>query len=196
MSRRLRAPLPSSDDTSVSPLIAAVTTDPATRWQALFGSSPPERMPAWIAQAVAWKEQALEQGDVAPHIQRDLRIIAADAGASRTHLPAKPTDPSRGLPMVHDALSDLPTGASCIRPTRKTAAPLPTASSQLLPGTRLVKSHGGKTHVVEVTVGGMLYDGVLFASLSAVAKAITGTHWNGLLFFGLRKRKTYPARVA
>lgn len=73
---------------------------------------------------------------------------------------------------------------------------MPPAASQLLPGTRLVKAYGGKTHVVEVAKGGMLYEGQLYASLSAVAKVITGTHWNGLLFFGLRKRKVYPAKVA
>jgi hypothetical protein len=66
-------------------------------------------------------------------------------------------------------------------------ASLPPASSQLTPGTRLVKAYGGRNHVVEVTDAGMLYEGQLFRSLSAVAKAITGTHWNGLLFFGLRR---------
>ena len=59
-----------------------------------------------------------------------------------------------------------------------------------------MKSHGGRNHVVEVTATGFTYEGQLFGSLSAVAKHITGTHWNGLLFFGLRRRKTYPAKVA
>ena len=79
-------------------------------------------------------------------------------------------------------------------PPPSTAASLPPASSQLLVGTRLVKAHTGKTHVVEVTGEGMLYEGELFSSLSAVAKAITGTHWNGLLFFGLRTRKVYDRK--
>ena len=69
------------------------------------------------------------------------------------------------------------------------------ASILLTLGTRLVKTHGGRSHVVEVTAGGILYDGQVYGSLSAVAKAITGTHWNGLLFFGLRKRKVYPAKA-
>ena len=71
---------------------------------------------------------------------------------------------------------------------------LPPASSQLLVGNRLVKAHGGETHVVEVIANGMLYRGKRYASLSAVAKAITGTHWNGLLFFGLRARKVYDRK--
>lgn len=80
-------------------------------------------------------------------------------------------------------------------PDRKDNGPtLPPASSQLLIGARLVKAYDGKTHVVEVTAQGMLYEGQLFGSLSAVAKRITGTHWNGLLFFGLRKRKHYDRK--
>jgi hypothetical protein len=79
------------------------------------------------------------------------------------------------------------------RPSPTTAS-LPPASSQLVPGTKLVKTYGGETHVVEVTRDGLLYEGETYRSLSAVAKHITGTHWNGLLFFGLRRRKTYPAK--
>jgi hypothetical protein len=48
--------------------------------------------------------------------------------------------------------------------------------------------------VVQVETDGFRYEGASFPSLSAVAKHITGTHWNGLLFFGLRKRRTYPAK--
>ncbi|RYE66769.1 MAG: DUF2924 domain-containing protein [Oxalobacteraceae bacterium] len=69
---------------------------------------------------------------------------------------------------------------------------LPPAASQLLPGSQLIKAHGGRNHVVDVEADGFRYEGELFTSLSAIAKHITGTHWNGLLFFGLRKRRSYP----
>lgn len=202
MSAKLARPLPFSGDTSVFPApsqargpAAGVAGDPVARWADLFGSTAPERMPAFVAQAVAWQEQMLVHGDVPPHIQRDLSIIAAEVGASRTNSSGQVTvgNPAQS---VHHALSGKSVGASCTPARAKVSAPLPPASSQLLPGTRLVKSHGGKTHVVEVTASGMLYEGKEFASLSAVAKAITGTHWNGLLFFGLRKRKTYPGKAA
>jgi len=77
---------------------------------------------------------------------------------------------------------------------RVRAAPLPPAASQLLPGSQLVKAYSGRNHVVTVEAAGFRYEGELFSSLSAVAKHITGTHWNGLLFFGLRKRRTYPSK--
>lgn len=202
MSAKLTRPLPSSDDTSVFPAsdlargpAPGVAGNPVARWADLFGSTAPERMPTFVAHAVAWQEQMLVHGDVPPHIQRDLSIIAAEVGALRTNSSGKATVGNTAQ-SVHEALFEKPGGASCAPARTKMSAPLPPASSQLLPGTRLVKSHGGKTHVVEVTASGMLYEGKEFASLSAVAKAITGTHWNGLLFFGLRKRKTYPAKAA
>ena len=37
--------------------------------------------------------------------------------------------------------------------------------------------------------GGYEYEGAVYRSLSAVAKAVTGSHWNGRLFFGLTERK-------
>jgi hypothetical protein len=40
---------------------------------------------------------------------------------------------------------------------------------------------------------GFEYEGEVYRSLTAVAKAITGSHWNGHLFFALRKRKPKAA---
>ena len=56
-----------------------------------------------------------------------------------------------------------------------------------MPGSVIVKDHRGKTIVVRVLDDGFEYDGRRFASLSAIAKEITGTKWNGFLFFGLAK---------
>ena len=63
----------------------------------------------------------------------------------------------------------------------------------LKPGSSLVRDWGGKRHEVAVVEGGFTYDGVTYGSLSQVASAITGTKWNGLVFFGVKRRK--PAAV-
>ena len=55
----------------------------------------------------------------------------------------------------------------------------------LRPGNRLVRRWRGRTYVVEATVAGLSYDGVIFGSLSEIATKITGTHWSGPKFFGL-----------
>jgi hypothetical protein len=56
-----------------------------------------------------------------------------------------------------------------------------------MPGCIIVKEHCGKTLVVRVLDDGFEYAGHRFPSLSAIAKEITGTKWNGFLFFGLTK---------
>jgi hypothetical protein len=55
-------------------------------------------------------------------------------------------------------------------------------------GTRLLKSWGGEIHEVIVQDGGVLWNGQTYASLSALARAMTGTPRNGPKFFGLRER--------
>lgn len=60
---------------------------------------------------------------------------------------------------------------------------------RLARGTVLVREHGEVVHRVMVLDEGYAWNGKTFSSLSAVAKAITGTNWNGQRFFGLDKRK-------
>jgi hypothetical protein len=57
----------------------------------------------------------------------------------------------------------------------------------LLEGTKLLREWRGVTHEVTVIEGGYEHQGKRYRSLSAVARAITGTQWSGPLFFGLRK---------
>jgi hypothetical protein len=57
------------------------------------------------------------------------------------------------------------------------------------PGTRLVRQWQQQVHVVDVEERGYAYKGVLYESLSEVARLITGTRWSGPLFFGLKERK-------
>ena len=54
-------------------------------------------------------------------------------------------------------------------------------------GTRLLREYQGVEHVVTVTRDGYEYQGRPYQSLSAIARAITGTRWNGWVFFGIRR---------
>jgi len=56
-------------------------------------------------------------------------------------------------------------------------------------GTQLVREWRGFEHRVTVTGDGFLHDGKPYKSLSAIARAITGTRWNGLVFFGLKNQR-------
>jgi len=63
----------------------------------------------------------------------------------------------------------------------------PRQEVNLLEGTKLLREWRGVTHEVTVIDGGYEHQGRRYRSLSAVARAITGTQWSGPLFFGLRK---------
>jgi hypothetical protein len=60
-------------------------------------------------------------------------------------------------------------------------------SLRIKPGTRLVRAWGGKVHTVTAVPKGFEYQGQRYRSLSAIARAITGTSWSGPVFFGLKE---------
>jgi hypothetical protein len=63
------------------------------------------------------------------------------------------------------------------------------ADDRPIAGTRLIREYQGVEHCVTVRDDDFEYQGRPFKSLSAIARAITGTRWNGLLFFGLKNRR-------
>ena len=64
------------------------------------------------------------------------------------------------------------------------------------PGTRLVREWHGVTHTVLVHVDGVEWRDRRYRSLSVVAREITGAHWSGPRFFGLRRRAETPDTIA
>jgi Protein of unknown function (DUF2924) len=62
------------------------------------------------------------------------------------------------------------------------------ADDRPIAGTRLVREYRGVEHAVTVLADGFEYDGRRYQSLSAIARFVTGTKWNGWTFFGLRGR--------
>lgn len=75
--------------------------------------------------------------------------------------------------------SDLAKIMSRAAPTRRPTSP------QMAIGSRFLREWNGTTHIVERTEAGYQWNGQTHASLSAIAKLITGTHWSGPRFFGL-----------
>ena len=62
-------------------------------------------------------------------------------------------------------------------------------SGRLITGTRLIREWKGVEHVVTVLAEGYEWQGRPYKSLSAIARAITGTRWNGHVFFGLKSQR-------
>ena len=71
---------------------------------------------------------------------------------------------------------------------------------RLKTGTVLIRDFEGVRHTVTIVPGGFAWQGNTYASLSAIARAITGTNWNGPRFFGLREgrgqRQSQPREAA
>jgi hypothetical protein len=80
------------------------------------------------------------------------------------------------------AAGDLPTKGS------KTGKRL--AADRPISGTRLIRDWKGVEHQVTVRDADFEYQGRPYKSLSAVARTITGTRWNGLVFFGLKGQRS------
>jgi hypothetical protein len=72
-------------------------------------------------------------------------------------------------------------GGTDVEKVRNAPSPKP----ELKPGTRLVREWHGKTHQVNATDTGFIWNDQEYASLSAIARAITGAKWSGPRFFGL-----------
>jgi hypothetical protein len=72
---------------------------------------------------------------------------------------------------------------------REPSLPYP-AEQRLKPGVVIMREHNGVHQRVMVLDEGFAWNGKSFGSLSAVAKAITGTNWNGQRFFGLDRKLT------
>jgi hypothetical protein len=63
-------------------------------------------------------------------------------------------------------------------------------SAMPIAGTRLIREYRGVEHTVTVLADGYEWQGRPYRSLSAIARAITGTRWNGPLFFGIRNHRS------
>ena len=70
---------------------------------------------------------------------------------------------------------------------RITGRVAPDPGLSLKPGARLVREWHGRTHTVTVTEDGFEYAALTYPSLTKVARKITGTHWSGPRFFGLKR---------
>jgi hypothetical protein len=117
---------------------------------------------------IAWRLQALAEGDLSERARQRAGQIARDADL-REIAP-------RGFFITGGQRIETMAGD---RNRRQPDSRLP------LPGTLLTREWKGRSLLVEVLEEGFRYEGRRYPSLSAIAVAVTGTRWNGLAFFGL-----------
>ena len=121
---------------------------------------PPRTNRRFIESRLAYRIQELAYGGLKAETRARLAALADDMEAD-----------SRGAASLRRSSSSTP------------------SDTKLLTGTRLLREWQGVEHAVTVLDTGFEWQSRPYASLSSVARAITGTRWNGPLFFGLRLTK-------
>jgi Protein of unknown function (DUF2924) len=143
------------------------TKDLRIRYAEVFGEPTQTRNRVWLLKRIAWRLQVLAEGDLSERARRRAEELANDAD-----LRMNPPPPPK---------------LSVAAPERTMTAALPVRGDGRLPlpGTIITRVYKGETLQVRVLSDGFEFEGQVYKSLSAVAKAITGSHINGFLFFRL-----------
>jgi hypothetical protein len=138
------------------------------KYATVFGEPAASGNRAWLVRRVGWRLQALAEGDLSERAKARAAELARDADIRLSPPADRPT------PAAESARATAPAAALDPR--------LPAV------GTVLTRKYKGGVVRVKVQPDGLEYDGQLYGSLSAVAKAVTGSHCNGYLFFRLTGR--------
>lgn len=134
----------------------------------VFGEPSRSNNKRWLIRRIAWRLQAQAEGGLSERARARADELARDEDL---RLRPPPTDRGPAL------------GASL---RTVTGSVVPQADRRVpVAGTVLVRRFRDADHEVTVLPGGFEYQGRVYRSLSAVARAISGSHWNGYHFFGL-----------
>jgi hypothetical protein len=155
------------------------------RWVAAYGCPPPKGVKRGLLErSAAWHLQAKRLGGLSAHARRAIRQYVKQKEAERRR-PEGAAAVDGSEPAVAFADGSTPIRQSTASPGTAARSATATIKPPPTPGTRLMREWNGRMHVVDITEDGILFDGKLYRSLSAVAKRITGAHWSGPRFFGL-----------
>ena len=140
------------------------------KYREVFEEATRSRHREHLFRRIAWRLQALAEGDLSERARERAHQIARDADL-RTVAP-------RDFFTV---------GGEPVRTTRGGRNRREHDSRLPLPGALLSRKWKERTILVEVLAEGFRYENRHYPSLSAIAVAVTGTRWNGLAFFGLTR---------
>jgi Protein of unknown function (DUF2924) len=137
------------------------------KFREVFQEETSSRHREHLFRRIAWRLQALAEGDLTERAITRAKEIAQDADLRKVA-------PEDFFSLDGKSIQTTRAGSRRQQDNR-----LP------LPGAMLRRKWKGRTILVEVLAKGFRYENQQYSSLSAVALAITGTRWNGLAFFGL-----------
>ena len=139
------------------------------RYAELFDETTTARNRKWLIKRIIWRMQSLEQGGLSDRARERARELANRSDLRVT------------APKVSASASEPGTQ------TRTVSCRIAVGSRTPLPGTVITRTYKGRLLQVQVLSNGFEFEGEVFRSLSAVAKQITGSHWNGYKFFNLQQ---------
>jgi hypothetical protein len=157
------------------------------KYEAVFGEPTRAGNKDFLFKRIAWRIQALAEGNLSERARRRAELLARDADL-RTTAPRAPLTAPGGNGVGGGG------GGNSVKDVKPTGSV--TDERVPPPGTVLTRVYRGQAYHVVVRDDGFEYDGQVFRSLSAIAKMITGSHWNGLLFFKIAKPKVDPVADA
>ncbi|HEY3319227.1 MAG TPA: DUF2924 domain-containing protein [Planctomycetota bacterium] len=137
----------------------------------LFGEDNRSRHQEYLVKRIAWRMQARAEGGLSEHARRRAMELAAESDF-------RTTKPERAVPP-----SALPGRIKTVTVHNSGDARIP------MPGAVISRDYKGRQILVRVLPKGFEFEGELYRTLSAIAKVITGAHWNGYHFFGLECQK-------
>jgi Protein of unknown function (DUF2924) len=151
------------------------TTQLQLKYRELFGQPSHSNHKDYLLRRVAWRMQALEEGGLSERARQYAREIATDADL-------RLCAPKRSMTRNCSSIETQPA-------VRFANASRPLDPRVPAPGTQLIKGYKDETLTITVLENGYQYGECVYKSLSAIARQVTGTQWNGFLFFGLGLRK-------
>ncbi len=142
----------------------------AKRFEEVFGEECRSRHKRYLIRRIAWRLQANAEGGLSDRARQRAEELANDSEIRVTppRSPSSPSDEERA------ATVKLPTGRDSRLPP---------------PGNWIEREYKGRMIRVMVVADGFEYEGERYRSLSAIAKAVTGSHMNGYLFFHLWRKR-------
>lgn len=147
------------------------------RWRKIYGVAPPRGVRnELMIRAVAWHLQAKRLGGLSAETRRLLRSAISKVENEKLVRDMPKGTATEGQVNAVQGDDQIPDEAGA-RPRRE--------RRRLVPGARLMREWGGRTHVVDVIEGGYVFEAKVYPSLTAIAGKITGAHWSGPRFFGL-----------
>ncbi len=137
------------------------------KYREVFGEESRSNNKQFLIRRIAWRIQAIKEGDLSERARRRAEELARDVDI-RIRAP-------ESFSLGNSGSGETIVKSFFISHDRR----LP------MPGTILIRKYQGKTIRVMVLSKGFEYEGEIYRSLSAIAKVVTNSHWNGFGFFNL-----------